>query len=354
MRRIVGLVLGMAAVLVASADAQASRRLILFIADGAGAGHWSLARLVVGELAVDQFAAMGLSDTRGHDHTVTESAAGATAIATGVRTFPGALGVGPDSLPRETIFEAARERGMSTGLITTTYVLDATPAAFYSHSPRRTDWGTIIPHLLERRPTVLIGGGRGLFEQAMTSDSVPLLDILRRGYTYVDTPKAFRALKMDTVNTLLALLAEDDLPTADAREPSLAELTSTALRILDRNRNGFFLMVENEETDTQAHAHRLFDSLAKEMWAFDAAIRTALNYQERHRETLIVVLADHETGGLTIGTDSLNQETLLYSTPGHTAEMVPVFAHGPGAERFRGLKRNDEIGQLLLAWVRRR
>ena len=354
MGRIGGAAIFVMAGMVTTAAAQAPRKLILFHADGAGTAHWSVARQAVGELAVDRFQALGLSDTRGADHIVTESAAGATALATGVRSFMGALGVGPDSQPRETVLEAAQARQMATGLVTTTYIVDATPAAFYSHSPSRRDWGTIIGHLVQRRPNVLIGGGRELFEQMMTSDSVGLLDALRHIYTVVVSGPDLAALDPNTVTNLMALLAAHDLPLAGAREPSLARLTEIALTMLDKNPNGFFLLVENEETDTQAHDNADYAVIAAEMRAFDEAICVAVSYQERHPETLIVVAADHETGGMILATDSLGGPQVAYVTLGHTGEMVPVFANGPGAERFRGLLRNEEVGQAMLEWIRGR
>jgi alkaline phosphatase len=299
-------------------------------------------------LAVADFPVVGLVDTRGADHVVTESAAGATALATGVRTFYGGLSVGPDSLPRETVLEAARARGLATGIVTTTSWLDATPAAFVAHSPARRAWTRILEGYLAVRPTVILTGGRRALARRLPPDSTPAGERFRQAYTVVTTADELDRVGLDTVTALLGLLADGDLPLAPDRRPSLAHLAETALAVLDRDPEGFFLLVENEETDTQAHANAPLPVLAAEMRAFDEAVRAGLRYQLRHPETLIVVVADHETGGLSL-THAGDSLQLSYHTKDHTAELVPLFAQGPGAERFGGLLTNAEVGRRLIA-----
>ena len=323
------------------------RRVILLIADGAGVEHWTLAKFARQQLAVGDFEIAGLVDTRGSGHVVTGSAAGATALATGTRTFFGAVGVGPDSTPRQTVLEAAKARGMATGLVTTTWIVDATPAAFASHVPNRGQLVDIMKQMTQLPVDVLLGGGRGIFERAEVD--------LRRGamerYTYIETAAELEQLDTDGVTSLLGLFAPGDLPRAPERSPGLTSMMATALAILDRDPEGFFLMVENEGSDTEAHANVERDVLVAEMLDFDDAVRVALEYQERHPETLVVVTADHETGGLGLTPDRNRNVILRYSTRDHTAAFVPLFASGPGAERFGGLKENWEIGRLLLEAV---
>jgi alkaline phosphatase len=326
-------------------------RVMLFVADGAGAGHWGLASYVMSRLAVADFPVAGLTEVRGANHIVTESAAGATALATGTLTFYGGLSVGPDSVPHATVVEVARERGRATGLVTTTSWLDATPAAFVAHTPRRRAVVRLLEGYLENRPTVVLAGGRRALSRPMPPDSAPARDRFLPLYTIVTTPAELDAVGLDTVTALLGLLADEDLPLAPDRNPSLARLTEIALAVLDRDPDGFFLMVENEETDTQAHAHAPLAVLADEMRAFDEAVQAGLRYQARHPETLIVVTADHETGGLSL-THARDSIQISYHTNDHTAEWLPRFARGPGAERFGGLLTNAEVGQRLLAAVR--
>jgi len=328
-------------------------RVILLIADGAGVEHWTLARFARQELAVGDFEIAGLVDTRGSGHVVTGSAAGATALATGTRTFFGAVGVGPDSTPRQTVLEAAKARGMATGLVTTTWIVDATPAAFASHVSSRTQLVDIMEQMTRLPVDVLLGGGRGIFERAEGTNSVDLRRRAMERYTYIETAAELEQLDTDGVTTLLGLFAPGEMPRAPERSPGLTSMMATALAILDRDPDGFFLMVENEGSDTEAHANVERDVLVAEMLDFDDAVRVALEYQERHPETLVVVTADHETGGLSLIPDQDRNVILQYSTRGHTAALVPLFASGPGAERFGGLKENWEIGRLLLEAVAR-
>lgn len=336
-----------------AASARAQTRVILMVADGAGAGHWTIGVHSIGNLAVQQFPVVGLIDTRGANHIVTESAAAATAYSTGVQTFPGAVGVGPDSQPRQTVLEAAKERGLSTGLVTTTLLTDATPAAFTSHVAGRRNPVEIAAQMAIAGVDVLLGGGRVVFQRVMTRDSVLLLDAMRRRYTYVSSADSLKALRLNRVRALLGLFAEGDMDLGFARSPSLADMARAALEVLDQNPRGFFLLVENEETDTQAHRNQPYDVIAAEMVTFDDAVHVALEYQEQHPETLLVVLGDHETGGLALQPDSLGAVVTMYTTTGHTAELVPVFARGPRAERFAGIITNSRVGELLHAAVRR-
>lgn len=324
---------------------------ILFVADGAGNGHWTAARMARRDLAVAHFAAYGEMDSRGADHLVTNSAAGATAIATGVRTSLRAVGVDPDGAPLTSVLTYAEQRGMATGLVTTAMLTDATPAAFVAHYPKR-DHLAIARQMATASVTVLLGGGRMMFARAMLDAGGSALDAMRSRYQYLDAPAALRELDPDTVTTLLGLFAEEDLPPASQRQPSLAEMTQTALGVLDRDPDGFFLMVETEETDTKAHENAPFEAIAAEMLAYDDAIRVATSYRAQHPRTLVIVTSDHECGGISVHEDVTGHPVLVYATIGHTAGLVPVFADGPGADRFGGLLDNDEIGRRLIALVR--
>jgi alkaline phosphatase len=285
---------------------------------------------------------------------VTGSAAGGTALATGTRTFFGAVGVGPDSTVRETVLEAAKARGLGTGLITTTWVADATPAAFAAHVPTRGQFVDIMTQMTELPVDVIFGGGRRIFEIAERRDSFNLWGPVTSRYSYIQTADELERLDPSSVPLpLLGLFSEMEMARAPERSPSLTSMMTTALDVLDRNPEGFFLMVENEGSDTEAHGNVERNVLVAEMLAFDDAVRVALEYQERHPETLIVVTADHETGGVTLNPDEQRNVVLGYSTGDHTAAMVPLFARGPGAEQFGGLQENWQIGQLLLRAVER-
>ncbi|HUG39616.1 MAG TPA: alkaline phosphatase [Longimicrobiales bacterium] len=327
---------------------------ILFIGDGAGLTYWSAAKLSASELAIEALPVVGLVDVEASNSRITDSAAGATAFASGVRTFNGAIGVGPDSTPVQTVLELAESRGMATGLVATATLTHATPAAFAAHVPSRTYHNEIAAGIAERGIDVLLGGGRQFFDPRQRPDSVDLLGRITRRATYVTTPEQYRALNMDTVRTLVGLFAENNPPPAGSREPALAELTRGAIDVLARDRDGFFLMVEGSQIDWRGHENAPLREVIAEVLDFDLAIREALRFQgERRSNTLIVVVADHSTGGLALHADAMGVFRAHYTTEGHTAEMVPLFAGGPGAAAFGGVKDNDVVGRLLLEMVAR-
>ncbi len=336
-----------------AAAAQTPTRVILMISDGAGVGHWTLAKIAKPNLAIGEFSVAGLVDTRAVDRVVTGSAAGATALATGARTFLGAIGVGPDSTPLQTVLELAKSRGMATGLVTTTWIVDATPAAFASHVPNRGLLVDIFQQMTQLPVDVILGGGRGLFNSAQRRDAIDLRRTAKKQYSYVETAEELEQIVPHRVSRLLGMFSRGDMPRAPERSPTLTDMLRTALAMLDDDPDGFFLMVENEGSDTEAHGNVPRDVLVAEMLDFDDAIRAALNYQAGHPETLIVVTADHETGGISLTPGAERNSVLEYATSGHTAALVPLFATGPGAAQFGGLKENWEIGQLLLDAVRR-
>lgn len=333
------------------------RSVIFLISDGAGAAHWTLAAFADDHAAIRDFRHIGLVDTRGADHTVSGSAPTATAYATGVRTFMGAVGVGPDSVPVESVVEVAMSLGMSTGVISTTAITDATPAAFTAHVASRRDMAEIARQQSDRGLTVLMGGGRSLFEPGAQPDGRDLIAEARARGSYVSSVDELAALDADTVEALVGLFAPGAMGVVAQRgEGALTAMASTALEVLDRNPEGFFLMVENEESDGQSHDNADQATITAEMLDFDRLVRVALDYRAEHPETLVLVTGDHETGGLSLGYEGSAERPLVpsWSTGGHTGTLIPIFAAGPGAERFAGVIRNDEIGRTLLELLRAR
>lgn len=327
------------------------RRVILFISDGTGVGAWTAARVSADALAVAQLPVAGLVDTREVSGRITDSGASATALATGIRTFNGAISVGPDSQPVTTVLERAAARGMATGLIATSSVTHATPAAFGAHVRSRDRQFEIARQLVGQGIDVLLGGGRRWFDRAVRPDSADLLGALRQRSTVVESAAALQGLGLDSVATLVGLFAADGMPPAAERTPTLAEMTAAALAVLDRDPDGFFLMVEGSQPDWRAHDNRPLAAVAAEVLDLDRAVAVAIEYCARHPETLIVVTADHETGGLSVVTDSTGALAAAYAGHDHTAALVPLFARGPDAERFGGLRSIDAVGRLLLTFV---
>lgn len=361
-------------------DAQAPpppTRVLLFIGDGVGLSYWSAAAFAADRLAVHRFPVIGLVDTRSSDSRVTDSAASATAYAAGVKTYNAAIGMAPDTTPVRTILELAIERGLATGLVSTSRITHATPAAFAAHVPdRQMEW-EIARQMAEHNVSVILGGGRAMFDRRYRPDSLDLLTPLKARYTYVTSAAELAALDRDTVRALLGLFADSHMPAAARaavtqaanhadphgapaardtvwqpwRTPTLPEMTRAALDVVGHNPRGFFLMVEAAQPDWRGHGNEPLGAVTAEMLDFDAAIQTALAYQERHPELLIVVVADHETGGLALQLDSTGGLTAAYTTVNHTASMVPLFARGPGAERFAGILPIDEVGRRLIAAI---
>ena len=352
-RRLMPLALASALGCAGETPADEPSAVIVFIADGAGAAHWTLAGFASDDLATARMPVGGLMDTRGSNHEVTGSGPGATAIATGVRSFVPAVGVGPDSLPRESALEVAHGLGWATGLITTTRITDATPASFAAHVPNRSQGLEIFQQMIDLPVHVLLGGGARVFDITPERAAQDLRAQVRRQYTRVWSIRELRSAA-DTATTLLGLFTPGELPPAERRSPTLAEMTDAALKVLDRGPDGFFLMVENEGSDTYAHRNRDRGMIVAEMLGFDAAIGVGLDYHSRNPGTLILVTADHETGGIHLPPDDNRNLVVEYGSGGHTGVRVPIFAIGPGAERFGGLIDNDEVGRTLLDLVRGR
>ncbi|NIP77839.1 MAG: alkaline phosphatase, partial [Gemmatimonadetes bacterium] len=325
---------------------------ILFIGDGTGLTYWSAAKLASSELAIERFPVVGLVDTEASNSRITDSAAGATAYAAGVRTYNGAIGVDPDTAAVRTVLELARSQSMATGLVATATVTHATPAAFAAHVPSRNMHWEIAAQLADAELDVLLGGGRRFFDGAERPDSVDLIERMARRATVVESPDALAALDPGAVTALVGLFAAENPGAATERRPTLPQLTDAAIRVLERDPDGFFLMVEGSQIDWRGHDNAPLQEVVAEVQDFDMAIRQGLMFLQRRPNTLVLVVADHSTGGLALHPDERGVFGAHYTTEGHTAEMVPMFAIGPGAAAFAGIMDNDRVGRLLLQLVR--
>ncbi len=199
---------------------------------------------------------------------------------------------------------------------------------------------------------VILGGGRRFFNGTGpgSQDLFPTMT----GYTIVETADALAEIDLDEVTALVGLFEEGPMPAAPSRRPTLSEMTDVALQVLAKDPDGFFLMVEGSQPDWRGHQNQPLEDVVAEMLDFDAAIGRGLAYQREEPGTLIVVVADHETGGLAVGANAGDSLVGRYTTMGHTAQMIPLFAAGPGAERFGGIIDNYRVGELLIAAVNAR
>ncbi len=322
---------------------------ILMIGDGMGWEHIELGKLVEvgasGNLSMQQAPIHLNVTTQNADSRTTDSAAAATAMATGRKTDNNKISVLPDGESIDTILEIAQSNGKSTGLVATTLIQHATPAAFMAHVENRNNYSEITRQLVEGAGVdVLLGGGLEYF-----SDS-QLLAMEDAGYSIIYNRSDLFSISS---GRLLGLFAEQYLEYEENRifdtTPSLAELTSKSLELLSQDSDGFFLMVEGSKIDYAAHDHDRV-GVALEVIAFHDAVAVAIEYMQAHSNTILIVTADHETGGLTIAGDTLSDDlpnsilneeqrrslrmsraeniTAFWSTTSHTNTTVPLFAFG--------------------------
>jgi alkaline phosphatase len=325
-----------------------AKKVILLIGDGMGLTQIQAAMTANGnQLNLDRFPIVGLAKTSAADSYITDSAAGATAFSAGVKTRNGAVGVDTRGNSVKTILEYAEEEGYASGLVATSTITHATPAAFIAHNLSRNNYEAIAEDFLRTDIDVFIGGGLSHFVKR--KDSVDLTTALKdNGYQVITN---LAEIGESGTRKLAGLLNDGAMPTIEqGRGGMLIESCRAALRILDKNENGFFLMVEGSQIDWGGHANKI-SYVVTELLDFDKVIGAVLDYAIADGNTLVVVTADHETGGLTIhGADILGDSTATsYSTRGHTPVMVPVFAFGPGAARFSGIYENTEIFDKMMA-----
>jgi alkaline phosphatase len=345
------------------------RNIILMIADGAGAGAWTAAKYASDNLAVQRMPVAGLVDTRSASHKVSDSAAGASVYATGQRATNRTISVGPSAncpLPRsppaegeawprgckplEGWFASARDKGKATGIVTTTFVVDATPAAFVAHSPSRYWHEALALQFADFGLDVLLGGGERNFAADTRLDGRDVLGEMCARSRCLARAEELDAYRADD-RPLVGLFANFDFDELDPRPAGLPAMVGAALQKLDRDPDGFVAMFETEATDNATHANALLERVTADMLEFDRAVAVALDYAGRTPGTLLIVTADHETGGFSL-VESGNDFELVYANRGHTAAMVPLFAAGPQSRRFGGLRENFEIGQMLMEIVR--
>lgn len=332
------------------------KNIILLIGDGMGIAQITAGKIVKKHLNLEEFKQLGLLMTHSGNALVTDSAASGTAMATGYKTDNKAISVSHDDEPLKTVIEYAQEVNKVTGLVVTSSITHATPAVFAAHVKSRKNQTLIAEQLSKSGVDVLLGGGWGYFVPNTTkgsfrNDHKNLLVELAEHTIVIQTEKEFNEL--GDVDSVVGLFARKALPGADQRSPGLSEMTQKAIQILSKNQKGFFLMVEGSQIDWAGHDNDA-DGIIREMIDFDNAIGIALDFAKNNNETLVLVTADHETGGFAIHDGSVTKQQITetqFTQSDHTAEMVPVFAYGPGASDFTGIGDNTKIGKLLIHYL---
>ena len=324
-----------------------AKNIIFLVGDGMGLTQISAGLYSNGnKLSLEEFKKIGFHKCYSYDDLVTDSAAGATAFSAGVKTYNGAIGVGPDTMAVKTILEEAEEKGYNTGLVTSSTIVHATPASFIAHNKSRKNYEEIALDFLKTDIDLFIGGGLKFFNRR--ADERNLVEEMRsNGYffsNYFD--EDFENVSFEGHDKVGFLTADKDPLSVEQGRTYLPLATEKAINFLDaksQDGKGFFLMVEGAQIDWGGHANK-GNFIITEMLDFDKVIQVVLDYTKDHPETLVVITADHETGGLAINKGSkLNDLDLQFTSDYHTADLIPVFSKGPGSDSFMGFYENTAI-----------
>ena len=342
------------ALAVAAPDATACKKknkrpknVIYIIGDGMGASHvYSSIVVQKGKSQFLRFPYTGFSRTYSASDYTTDSGAGGTALMTMHKVDNKHVGMSSDGKSYCSMLERATKKDKQVGFVVTSSVLDATPASTYAHVTNRRSYDTISMQMAQAPFTVMIGGDRNHFLPDNRNDGKSPLDTLaERGYTLAFTLDALEQVKKGPV---CALLTDGDPASADQRDDMLCRSVKKALSILKKNKKGFVLMIEGSQIDWACHNND-FKHLKAEMEDFEAMLKIVLDWAEKDQNTLVVVTADHETGGLSLPDGDLmrGKNEYRFTTGSHTGVMVPVFAFGPGADKFTGIMQNIDIPELI-------
>lgn len=344
---------------------QKPKNIILMIGDGMGvvqitSGIYSSNK----PLNFLRFKNVALMTNHSYDNIVTDSAASATAMATGIKTYNGAVSVDPQKKPIKTIMELAKENGYNVGVVVTSLVTDSTPAAFLSHTEDRKNEFEIALDILDVEPNILLGGGLKYFKDR--PDQKDLLEEFRKkGYDIYFNWEDLLKTNINKNNKILGLFADYGLPPAvktmanpDSKyydylnsktdfnkfrsQDYLVQMTRFAIKYLESQNKPFILLIEGSQIDWAGH-NMDANYIIAEVLDFDNAIGEALNYAERDQKTLVIVTADHETGGFAIVKGQPGKFETKFIHSSHTSQLVPVFTFGPGSNEFSGIFDNTDI-----------
>ena len=321
------------------------KNVIFMIGDGMGFEQVNVGWVANGGQLnmTERMPVLGASRTYCKDKLITDSCAGGTALAIREKTKYGYIGVDEEGEPVESNLQYAKRLGKKTGVTVTCRINDATPADFCVHSTSRSDEEGIAAQYVNANVDFISGGGTHFWNQR--SDGRNLIEEMQaKGYTFVDKLEEVTDAPGDK---FLGLFHEYDMDPALDRGPVLLETTKKAIRMLD-NKKGFFLMVEGSQIDDYCHRNKVGQAV-EELFDFDKTVGYVLEWAARDGQTLVVVTADHCTGGLTLLKGSLEERTVKvhFSTKGHDGIMVPVFAFGPGAEALAGVHENAEVAEIV-------
>ncbi|PQB08984.1 alkaline phosphatase [Polaribacter filamentus] len=334
------------------------KNVILLIGDGMGVSQISTAFYFNDGISnFKRFNNIGFIRTSSASHLITDSAAGATAFSTGKKTYNGAIGMNIDSLPQKNIVEVLSKKNLNTGLIATSSITHATPASFFAHVKSRELPEDIATWLPISDIDYFAAGGLKYFNKR--KDSIDYLKRMRDNGFIISLDSKDLKENLQDKKKYGFLLAEDGMPKmSEGRGDFLISATDQALSLLSNKNKGFFLMIEGSQIDWGGHNNDA-DYIINEVKDFDNTIGKVLDFAEKDGNTLVVIVADHETGGFTLASSQKKDENnkLIndynnikpsFSTKGHSATLIPVFAFGPKSDNFRGVYENSEIYEKIL------
>lgn len=318
------------------------KNVILMIGDGMSLMHvytaWAANR---GKLWLENAQATGLSKTWAVKKLVTDSGSGGTSLATGVKTVYHAVGVDPEGKPLTSLVDVAKELGKDAGMAVTCRLWDATPCDFCCHNIDRDKEEELVGDYPTSGVDFVFGGGAQKFTNRKDGRDI-FKELQKKGYHVSRTLDDFFAY--DKNSRIFAVPYDKDTPLPDERGDLLARASMKGISLMNQNKNGFFMMIEGSQLDDYGHFNQL-DLLMKETLDFDKTIGEVMKWAAKDGETLVVVTADHETGGLTLvnGNKDEGRVECCFSSKDHTGAMVPVYAFGPGAENFTGIFENTDV-----------
>lgn len=318
------------------------KNVILMIGDGMSLMHvytaWAANR---GKLWLENAQATGLSKTWAVKKLVTDSGSGGTSLATGVKTVYHAVGVDPEGKPQTSLVDVAKELGKDAGMAVTCRLWDATPCDFCCHNIDRDKEEELVGDYPTSGVDFVFGGGAQKFTNRKDGRDI-FKELQKKGYHVSRTLDDFFAY--DKNSRIFAVPYDKDTPLPDERGDLLARASMKGISLMNQNKNGFFMMIEGSQLDDYGHFNQL-DLLMKETLDFDQTVGEVMKWAAKDGETLVVVTADHETGGLTLvnGNKDEGRVECCFSTKDHSGAMVPVYAFGPGAENFTGIFENTDV-----------
>lgn len=327
------------------------RNVIILIGDGMGLEQVSCAWVLNhGKLNFDNFPYTGLSRTWCTDHLITDSGAGGTAIAAGQKTAYNHVGTAADTTDLYSVLVQAKELGKRTGIAVTCHFADATPCDFACHNEYRYNQEDLIADYVECGVDYLSGGGTDWFTDIRRTDGRDIMvEMADAGYNVVTTEEELMQAELPVIG----ILSPDNLPVAKERGDLFRHTVARGLDLLSQGDKGFVMMIEGSCIDDWLHGNNI-EKAMEELLDFDRTIGDVLEWAAADGHTLVVVTADHATGCLTLQDGDLEEGEIgvFFASESHNGIAVPIYAWGPGSDRFTGIKENAEWGQIIASFVK--